>query len=401
MSESPQVPQSLPDALLQIPTRAMLAPELTRLAGESSQDHPLSVLWIDLDKFKRVNDLHSHETGDEVLQGVASVVRTLSERKGQAYRYGGDEIVVLIPNHSTNEAASLAESIRQRVELLRFKRYPEAITASIGIASYPEPTSERDRLPGDADAAMYAAKELGGNAVRTTGAQLNAPGATTDGNVRLVRSDVASRVEAVELWMTLQQANDRSYGILLESDNDEDVIVEGISLRTGTLYLCRFAKPKEPGDWLVPAHSRKHISGGFQSDPITTLRTKDPDLRSGTTGSFTGALQRRLGRFELAARGTIFLDEIGELPLETQIALLRVLQEHELSVSAEPGQSKQMFAWLLPPTVICGLPSLWEPFVVTCFTGSTCSRLICLLCGNDEKTFLSWSNTSSIIARGK
>jgi diguanylate cyclase (GGDEF)-like protein len=264
MSESPQVPQSLPDALLQIPTRAMLAPELTRLAGESSQDHPLSVLWIDLDKFKQVNDLHSHETGDEALQGVASVVRTLSERKGQAYRYGGDEIVVLIPNYSTNEAASLAERIRQRVELLRFKRYPEAITVSIGIASYPEPTSELDRLLGDADAAMYAAKELGGNAVRATGA------ATTDGNVRLVRSDVASRVEAVELWMTLQQANDRSYGILLESDNDEDVIVEGISLRTGTLYLCRFAKPKEPGDWLVPAHSRKHISGEFQSDPITT-----------------------------------------------------------------------------------------------------------------------------------
>jgi hypothetical protein len=83
--------------------------------------------------------------------------------------------------------------------------------------------------------------------------------------------------------MTLQQANDRSYGILLESDNDEDVIVEGISLRSGTLYLCRFAKPKEPGDWLVPSHSRKHISGEFQSDPINTLRTKDPDLRSGTT----------------------------------------------------------------------------------------------------------------------
>jgi diguanylate cyclase (GGDEF)-like protein len=192
-----------------------------------------------LDKFKQVNDLHSHEAGDEVLQQVASVVRMLSEKKGQPYRYGGDEIVVLLPDHSTHEAASLAERIRQRVERLSFKRYPEAITVSIGIASYPEPTSELGKLLGDADAAMYAAKDFGGNAVHATGAQLNATTATSEGNVRLVRSDVASRVEAVELWMTLQQANNRSYGILLESDNDEDVIVEGISLRSGTLELVQ------------------------------------------------------------------------------------------------------------------------------------------------------------------
>lgn len=281
MSEPSQVPQALLDGLLEVPTRAMLAPELTRLAGDAGPDRPLSVLWIDLDKFKQVNDLHSHEAGDEVLQRVASVVRTLSEKKGQPYRYGGDEIVVLLPDHSMHEAASLAERIRQRVERLSFKHYPEAITVSIGIASYPQPTSELGKLLGDADAAMYAAKDFGGNAVRATGAQLNALTVTSEGTVRLVRSDVASRVEAIELWMTLQQVNDRSYGILLENDNDEDVIVEGISLRSATLYLCRFAKPKEPGEWLVPGHSRKHISGEFSSDPITTLRTKDPTLAAG------------------------------------------------------------------------------------------------------------------------
>jgi diguanylate cyclase (GGDEF)-like protein len=112
MSESLQLPQAPLDALLEIPTRAILASELTRLAGHSSLDQPLSVLWIDLDEFKQVNDLHSHEAGDEVLQQVASVVRTLTEKKGQPYRYGGDEIVVLLPDHSTYEAASLAERIR-------------------------------------------------------------------------------------------------------------------------------------------------------------------------------------------------------------------------------------------------------------------------------------------------
>src|SRR5579862_3077145 len=98
MAESPQMSQTMLDALLQIPTRAMLTPDLERLAGESSADQPLSILLIDLDKFKQVNDLHGHEAGDEVLQGVASVIRILTERKGQSYRYGGDEIVVLLPD---------------------------------------------------------------------------------------------------------------------------------------------------------------------------------------------------------------------------------------------------------------------------------------------------------------
>jgi diguanylate cyclase (GGDEF)-like protein len=280
MSESPQLPPDLLDALLEIPTRALLTPDLQQLAGESGLDRPLSVLWVDLDQFKQVNDLHGHQAGDEVLRGVASVIRTLCEKKGQPYRYGGDEIVVLLPNYSTREAASLADRIRERVERLSFKQYPETITVSIGMASYPD-TPGLDQLLSNADSAMYAAKEAGGNAVRAAGTQVQEFTATNEPNVRLVRGDIASRVEAVDLWMTLQQANDRSYGILLENDNDEDVNIEGISLRTDTLYLCRFAKPKEPGEWLVPAHSRKHISGEFPSDPITTLRTKDPNLAAG------------------------------------------------------------------------------------------------------------------------
>ena len=270
------------DSLLQIPTRASLTPDLEKLGNESSVDQPLSLLLVDLDKFKQVNDLHGHEAGDEVLQRVASVIRTLAAKKGQPYRYGGDEIVILLPNHTGQEASSLAERILQRVERLSFERYPEVITLSIGVASYPKPTQELTQLLGDADKAMYAAKDLGGNAVRSTEGNAREPSAATHGIVRLVRSDVASRVEAIKVWMTLQQSNDRSYGILLENDNDEDVIIEGVALRTGTLFLCRFAKPKEPGDWLVQTHSRKHISGEFASDPIHTLRTKDPYLASGT-----------------------------------------------------------------------------------------------------------------------
>ena len=118
-------------------------------------------------------------------------------------------------------------------------------------------------------------------------------------------------------------------------------------------------------------------------------------------GAFTGATQRRLGRFELAEGGTIFLDEIGELPAETQIALLRVLQEHEFERVGGTGSIRTDVRVIaatnrdLEAAIAAGV------FGATCFTGSTFFRLRCLLCGNEEKTFPCWSSTSLIVTQGK
>lgn len=77
MSESQQASSTPLDHLLQIPARATLMQDLGSHASASNSDQPLSLLWIDLDKFKQVNDLHGHEAGDEVLQGVASALHAL------------------------------------------------------------------------------------------------------------------------------------------------------------------------------------------------------------------------------------------------------------------------------------------------------------------------------------
>lgn len=281
MPESPGLGSGQIDDLLGLPTRGRLTADLQSLAAEADRQHPLSFLFIDLDQFKQVNDFYSHEAGDEVLQKIASGIKAVSYGKGQPYRYGGDEFVVLLPNHSLREAASVSERIRENTLKTKFEHCPERITASIGLTSYPEPTGELDALLQIADAAMYAAKDLGGNAVRGPGAESLGGSGFMDESVRVIRSDIASKVESVELWMTLQQANHRSYSILFESDNDDDVIIEGVTLRKGTLYLCRFDKPKKPGDWVVPAHSRKQISGDFASDPVGTLIYKDASLPSG------------------------------------------------------------------------------------------------------------------------
>jgi hypothetical protein len=196
------------------------------------------------------------------------------------YRYGGDEFVVLLPNESLQEAVVLAERVREKIALIEFEHYPEKITASIGVGCYPETAERFDELLRGADAAMYEAKGFGGNGVQAAKGRDLIGSTTTDADVRIIRSDVASRVEAVELWMSLQQARNRSYMIMLESDNDESVLIEGVSLRKGTLYLCRFDKPKQFGEWVVPSHSQKQISGEFPSDPVTTLITGDPSLAS-------------------------------------------------------------------------------------------------------------------------
>jgi len=281
MPESPDLASGQIDEFLGIATRGKLIADLQSLAAESNPDRPLTILWIDLDQFKQINDLYGHDVGDEVLQGTVSGIKVVCEKKGQAYRYGGDEIVVVLPNQSIREGAAVAEQVRQKIVQTKFGGYPESVTASIGLASYPESGCKSDELLNWADAAMYGVKDLGGNGVRVAGRESFEGSTILEGNVRVIRSDVASRVEAVQLWMSLQQANHGTYVITLESDNDEDVIVEGISLRKRTLYLCRFAKPKQPGEWMVPAHSRQQITGEFPSDPVVTLITMDPSLAAG------------------------------------------------------------------------------------------------------------------------
>jgi DNA-binding NtrC family response regulator len=86
-------------------------------------------------------------------------------------------------------------------------------------------------------------------------------------------------------------------------------------------------------------------------------------------GAFTGATQQRLGRFELASGGTIFLDEIGELPAETQIAFCVFCRSTSLNVSVAVVESAPTSEWSQPLTVTCRQPSAVAPSVVICFIG--------------------------------
>lgn len=135
-----------------------------RLYTLSQESKPASLLMIDLDHFKELNDTHGHARGDEVLASIAAVIREYDI----AGRYGGDEFVVLLPDEGSTNAHAVAERIRKAVEDMRFStKDSNIITVSIGISSTSNPGCGYNlrQLLLRADTAMYAAKQKR-NAVR-------------------------------------------------------------------------------------------------------------------------------------------------------------------------------------------------------------------------------------------
>lgn len=129
-------------------------------------DLELSVLMLDLDHFKAINDDHGHSVGDAVLKATVSAVIDCVRQTDICFRYGGEEFLVLLSNTPHKESLLVAERIRKSIERL-YPKTPEgpiAITGSIGCASL-APTDSKSSLIERADSALYVAKHLGRNQV--------------------------------------------------------------------------------------------------------------------------------------------------------------------------------------------------------------------------------------------
>jgi two-component system cell cycle response regulator len=130
---------------------------------------PLSMLLIDLDHFKMVNDTYGHLAGDEVLAGVADLLQRCVRSVDMVARYGGEEFVVVLPETGRRGAVAFAERIREKVMANRFSVSDGKVvilTTSIGVATYPSPRLDSvDDLFRAADVALYRAKGNGRNLV--------------------------------------------------------------------------------------------------------------------------------------------------------------------------------------------------------------------------------------------
>lgn len=128
----------------------------------------LSLILVDIDHFKRVNDTYGHLTGDTVLIGVAQMLKKMLRRYDAAFRYGGEELAILLPETESAGAAKLAGRARERLENMTFNAEDGrtlGVTASFGVATLGPGLDTPEDLIGTADRALYQAKEGGRNRV--------------------------------------------------------------------------------------------------------------------------------------------------------------------------------------------------------------------------------------------
>ncbi|NMG34544.1 EAL domain-containing protein [Azoarcus sp. TTM-91] len=164
------------DPLTELPNRALLRQRMDEAIEAARQDGtPAALLFIDLDRFKNVNDSLGHGVGDALLQQVAARLRTLAGDGDTVGRSGGDEfILVLRHTGAATEIASHAERIvRQFAAPFLIGRYELSVTPSIGIAVWPQDGEDAETLLRNADAAMYHAKSAGRNTYKFFTAEMN------------------------------------------------------------------------------------------------------------------------------------------------------------------------------------------------------------------------------------
>jgi diguanylate cyclase (GGDEF)-like protein len=157
------------DALTHLPNRALFNDRLQQAvsAAQRHKEH-LALMFLDLDKFKPVNDTYGHGVGDLLLKEVAQRIQNCLRDSDTAARLGGDEFVVLLPTIEAEQDASkvgekILHALNQPFELAG---YSLQISSSIGVAVYPEHGKDEKLLVKNADIAMYHAKKGGRNNVK-------------------------------------------------------------------------------------------------------------------------------------------------------------------------------------------------------------------------------------------
>jgi diguanylate cyclase (GGDEF)-like protein/PAS domain S-box-containing protein len=168
--------QAYHDALTGLPNRQLLQDRLDHAIDVASRERRhMALLFLDLDRFKMINDSLGHDVGDLLLQAVAERLRKVIRRSDTLARLGGDEFVLVLADFaSTTEVAHVAEKvIHELVQPLSLAGHQVHVTTSVGIALFPDDGTDAKSLMKNADTAMYQAKASGRNAFRFFDASMN------------------------------------------------------------------------------------------------------------------------------------------------------------------------------------------------------------------------------------
>ncbi|NUO62550.1 MAG: GGDEF domain-containing protein [Gemmatimonadaceae bacterium] len=164
------------DPLTGLSNRRHFDEQLQRIVSDAlAHGTPASLVVADVDHFKRVNDTYGHEAGDAVLKAVARVFLDCLRAEDVCARYGGEEVAILLPETNVDRAVEVAERVRKAIAAKPVTHGGRTIsvTASFGVAGYPESTALRDALFPTADRALYEAKAAGRDRVKAASAPVH------------------------------------------------------------------------------------------------------------------------------------------------------------------------------------------------------------------------------------
>jgi diguanylate cyclase (GGDEF)-like protein len=206
------------DRLTGLYTRAYFEESLNREVGRAKRyQTDLSILFFDLDDFKKINDNYGHQAGDFLLESVSEIILKQIRAEDIASRYGGEEIIIILPETGKVQALILGERIRRKIaeNIFHYEGNELRMTLSGGLASLPIDTTSPSNLVKFADAALYRAKADGKNSVAIF----------SENKRRYVRVDFCSEVQIQEIGFedigkqfAANAKNISLTGILFESD---------------------------------------------------------------------------------------------------------------------------------------------------------------------------------------
>jgi diguanylate cyclase (GGDEF)-like protein len=158
------------DTLTGLPNRRAIDDTLKQMLADAARTtSAFSLVSLDIDHFKEINDTFGHDRGDDVLAAFGALVRTEIRASDTAGRMGGEEFVLLLPGADRAAAVHVAEKIRRGLHRLRVDGSERPITASFGIATYPDDGQDAETLARVADRALYSAKNRGRDRIETLG----------------------------------------------------------------------------------------------------------------------------------------------------------------------------------------------------------------------------------------
>lgn len=246
----------------------------TQLKKASREKSQMSIIMIDIDKFKSINDNYGHQKGDEILSKVGNILLKNIRPTDICCRYGGEEFVIILPDTGPSEAEALAERLRSTVEKARLMGQGNSLTISLGISCYPKHGSIRNELIEKADQALYHAKESGRNRyslwntkMKKLSKRMDKLAGIISGNVTHDQRNVLALLEIVRLSNETMLFDDKIYRVL-------GTIIDTFDAEYGVLIVCQEQNPKT-----LKVYARKSTVPGWVEEECYNKKIVDKVLK--------------------------------------------------------------------------------------------------------------------------